>query len=194
MQRYIDELKRCTTSTAADLVNCVNSAQMRIGGLLNSVRSKRTKNGKVMAFAVLEDLSGSVEVTLFEETFNKAKGFIENDDPLILEGRVEINDDHTKAKMVVSEIFGLEEALSKVIEKVVMTLSYEQASPARLAMLQDIMQRHQGNCPAFINILLPDCEVVMALEKFSLQPSADLAYDVKNLYGGNGGRIVEFVS
>ncbi|MEA3334029.1 MAG: DNA polymerase III subunit alpha, partial [Pseudomonadota bacterium] len=196
LESYVDELKRCTTSKAADLVNCGNSAQMRIGGLLTSVRSKRTKNGKIMAFAVLEDLSGSVEVTLFEETFTKSKDFIENDDPLILEGRVEINDDHTKAKMVVSEIFGLDEALSTVIEKVVMTLSHEQAIPARLAMLQDVMQRHQGNCPAFINIVMPDCEVVMALEKFPLQPSADLVQDVKALYGGNGNgnRIVEFVS
>ncbi len=192
LQRYADELKRCTTSCVAELVNCENSAQMRIGGLLASVRSKRTKNGKIMAFAVLEDLSGSVEVTLFEETFTKAKDFIENDDPLILEGRVEINDDHTKAKMLVSEVFGLEEALSKVIEKVVMTLSHEQAAPARLAMLQDILQRHQGNCPAFMNILMPDCEVVMALEKFSLQPSADLVYEVKGLYGGS--QVVEFFS
>ncbi len=194
LQRYVDELKRCTTSSVAELVNCANSAQMRIGGLLTSVRSKRTKNGKIMAFAVLEDLSGSVEVTLFEETFTKAKDFIENDDPLILEGRVEINDDHTKAKMLVSEVFGLEEALSKVVEKVVMTLSLEQAVPARLAMLQDVLQRHQGNCPAFMNLLMPDCEVVMALENFSLQPSVDLVHEVKDLYGGNGVRIIEFVS
>ena len=145
-----------------------------------------------MAFAVLEDLSGSVEVTLFEETFTKAQDFIANDDPLILEGRVEINDDHSKAKMMVSEVFGLEEALSKVIEKVVMTLSYEQAAPARLAMLQDVLQRHQGNCPAFIHVLMPECEVVMALEKFSLQPSADLVCEVKGLYGGS--QVVEFIS
>ncbi len=192
LQRYDDELKRCTTSSTAELVSCESAAQVRIGGLLTSVRSKRTKNGKIMAFAVLEDLSGSVEVTLFEETFTKAKDFIDNDDPLILEGRVEINDDHTKAKMLVSEVFGLEEALAKVIEKVVMTLSHEQAAPARLAMLQDVLQRHQGGCPAFIHILMPDCEVVMALENFSLQPSVDLMHEVKDLYGGS--QIVEFVS
>ncbi len=191
LQRYNNELKRCTTSSTAELVNCESDSQVRIGGLLTSVRSKRTKNGKIMAFAVLEDLSGSVEVTLFEETFTKAKDFIDNDDPLILEGRVEINDDHTKAKMMVSEVFGLEEALSKVIEKVVMTLSYEQAAPARLAMLQDIMQRHQGNCPSFIHILMSDCEVVMALENFALQPSADLVHEVKDLYGS---QVVEFIS
>lgn len=38
-----------------------------------------------MAFVVLKDLGGSVEVTLFEETFTKAKDFIRNDEPLILE-------------------------------------------------------------------------------------------------------------
>ncbi len=192
LQRYVDELKRCTTSSVAELVNCENSAQMRVGGLLTAVRSKRTKNGKIMAFAVLEDLSGSVEVTLFEETFTKARDFIAVDEPLILEGRVEINDDHTKAKMLVSEVFSLEEALSKVIEKVIMILLHEQAVPARLAMLQDILQRHQGNCPAFMHILMPDYEVVMALEKFPLQPSVDLVHEVNGLYGGS--QVIEFIT
>ena len=194
LQRYIDELKRCTTANIAELVNCGSSAQVRVGGVLTSVQNKRTKNGKIMAFAVLEDLSGSVEVTLFEETFIKAKDFIENDEPLILEGRVEINDDQSKAKMVVSEVFALEEALSKTVEKVVMTLTHEQAVPARLAMLQDILQRHHGSCPAFMNILMADCEVVMSLNNFSLQPSVDLVQDVKGLYGEGCSRIIEFVS
>ena len=145
-----------------------------------------------MAFAVLEDLHGSVEVTLFEETFLKAKDFIAEDEPLILEGRVEINDDHNKAKMIVSEVFGLEEALSTVIEKVELTLSHEQAVPARLALLQDVLQKHQGSTPAFINLQMVDCEVVMALENFPLQPSADLVHEVKNLYGGRP--VIDFIA
>lgn len=192
LERHVDELKRCTTANTAELVNCGSSSVARIGGLLNTVRSKRTKNGKIMAFAVLEDLHGSVEVTLFEETFLKAKDFIAQDEPLILEGRVEINDDHNKAKMIVSEIFGLEEALSSVIEKVELNLSHEQAVPARLALLQDVLQKHKGSIPAFINLQMADCEVVMELENFSLQPSADLVHEVKNLY--NGKPVIEFVA
>ncbi len=192
LQRYVDEIKRCTTVNTAGLVNCGNAAAARIGGLLTSVRSKRTRTGKIMAFAVLEDLHGSVEVTLFEESYLKARDFIAEDEPLILEGRIEINDDQSKAKMIVSDVFGLEEALSTIIEKVELTLSYEQAAPARLSQLQDVLERHQGEIPAFINLKLPECRVVMALENFSLQPSADLIHDVSDLY--NGSRIVEFVA
>ncbi len=192
LQRHVDELQRCTTANTAELVNCGNSSSARIGGLLNSVRSKRTRSGKLMAFAVLEDLYGSVEVTLFEETYLKAKDYIVDDEPLILEGRVEINDDQTKAKMIVSEVFGLDEALSTVIEKVELNLSYEQAAPARLALLQDVLERHKGTIPAFINLRMPECRIVMALENFPLQPSADLVHDVNNIY--NSGRLVEFVA
>jgi len=192
LERHIDELKRCTTTNTAELVNCGSSSVARIGGLLNTVKSKRTKSGKIMAFAVLEDLHGSVEVTLFEETYLKAKDFIAKDEPLILEGRVEINDDQSKAKMVVSAVFGLEEALATVIEKVELNLSHEQAVPARLALLQDVLQKHMGSIPAFINLQMADCEVVMALENFSLQPSADLVHEVNNLY--NGKPVVEFIA
>ena len=191
LERYVDELKRLTTATAADLVNCENGATVRIGGLLTAVKSKRTRNGKLMAFAVLEDLSGSVEVTLFEESFVKARDFIANDTPLILEGRLEVNDDRTKAKMVVGEVFGFEEALAKIISRVVISLTREQAIPSRLARLQDIMQLHLGDCPVVVEVRLKECEVAMELEKVSLQPSADLAGAVRELFGG---QVIEFVS
>jgi DNA polymerase-3 subunit alpha len=191
LERYVDELGRCTTTTAAELVNCDNGATVRIGGLLTSVKSKRTRNGKLMAFAVLEDLSGSVEVTLFEESLVKARDFIADDAPLILEGRLEVNDDRTKAKMVVGEVFGFEEALARIISRVVISLTREQAAPVRLARLQDIMQSHLGGCPVVIEIKLEECEVAMALEKISLQPSADLAIAVRELFGG---QVIEFVS
>jgi len=192
LQRYVDELRRCTTSSAAGLVQCENAAQVRVGGLLSAVRSKRTKAGKLMAFAVLEDLSGSVEVTLFEESFTRARDFIADESPLVLEGRVEVNDDRSKAKMVVEKVFGLEEALTQTVEKIVFKLSGEQAAPPRLARLQDLLQHHQGACPAYMHVLLPDCEVVMAMENFPLQPSADLVHEVKALFGG--GPVVELVS
>ncbi len=94
--------------------------------------------------------------------------------------------------MIVSEVFGLDEALSTVIEKVELNLSYEQAAPARLALLQDVLERHKGTIPAFINLRMPECRIVMALENFPLQPSADLVHDVNNIY--NSGRLVEFVA
>lgn len=53
---------------------------------------------------------------------------------------------------MVSEMFGLEVILSKVIEKVVMTLMYERAAQACLDNLQDIMRYQPAKtegCPDF---------------------------------------------
>jgi DNA polymerase-3 subunit alpha len=140
---------------------------------------------------VLEDLSGSVEVTLFEESLVKARDFIAEDLPLILEGRLEVNDDRTKAKMVVSEVYGLEEALNRIIDKVQISLNQEQAATARLGQLQDILERHRGDCPVLFQLELAECEVTMSADRLKLQPSAELAGAVREIFGG---RVIEFVA
>jgi DNA polymerase-3 subunit alpha len=191
LENHSEVLERCTDAVVADLVQCENGAVVRIGGILTSVKSKRTRNGKLMAFAVLEDLSGSVEVTLFEESLVKARDFIAEDLPLILEGRLEVNDDRTKAKMVVSEVYGLEEALNRIIDKVQISLNQEQAATARLGQLQDILERHRGDCPVLFQLELAECEVTMSADRLKLQPSAELAGAVREIFGG---RVIEFVA
>ena len=193
LQHCENELRRCTTSNTADLGNGGNSSMARIGGLLRLVKSKRTKNGNLMAFAVLDDLFGSVEVTLFEECFLTAKSFIDEGEPLILEGKVEINDDYSKVKMVANKVFSLEKALATVIAKVELDIDHELATPAYLARLYDVLQRHRGSIPAFINLKMAEHIVVMELEKCSLQPSADLIADVRSICGGEQV-MVEFIA
>ncbi len=193
LEKHAEYLERCTDARVAELLKCENGSVVRIGGLLGSIRSKRTRNGKLMAFAVVEDLTGSVEVTLFEESFLKARDFIAEaeDHPLIFEGRLEVNDDRTKVKMVVSEVFGFEEALNRVVEKVRITLNREQAARDRLGRLQDILERHRGACPLFFELELEKCLVTMSAERCRLQPSAELAGAVRELFGAP---VIEFVA
>jgi len=54
--------------------------------------------GNLMGFIVLEDLTGSVDVTMFPDAFQLASPYIESQEPLIIEGRVEVDDERARAK------------------------------------------------------------------------------------------------
>ena len=59
-----DELNRYTDCKASQTEG-KEGREVRIGGLLTAMRETRTKRGKRMAFATLEDLEGSFELVIF---------------------------------------------------------------------------------------------------------------------------------
>ncbi len=61
--------------------------------LINSVKTKITKKGDLMAFLTVEDKLDSINVTVFPAVFGKSKGFISEGEIVIITGRVTEFDD-----------------------------------------------------------------------------------------------------
>ncbi|MBX6377006.1 MAG: hypothetical protein IRY95_00480, partial [Clostridia bacterium] len=57
-------------------------------GLLTGVRRTVTRGGDMMAFATLEDLTGSVEVAVFPRTFQRCREAVVEDNLVVVHGRV----------------------------------------------------------------------------------------------------------
>jgi len=55
-----------------------------------------------------------------------------------------------------------------------------------LNQLKEILSRYRGNCPAYVNLSMNDCELVLALSKdYHLEPSSELVQEVDSLFGSN---------
>ena len=83
-----------------------------IGGVIMRLQTKITKNSKMMAFATLEDLYGSVEVLVFPNVYEQARQFLTADAKIFVQGRVSVGDEED-AKLIAQSIvpFGQESAL-----------------------------------------------------------------------------------
>ncbi len=64
-----------------------------IGGIINAVNIKYTKNNQPMAFLTLEDLNGSVEVIVFPNAYEKCRELLEVDRKVLISGRADIEAD-----------------------------------------------------------------------------------------------------
>lgn len=68
--------------------------EVKIGGLIVETRTVLTrKNSQEMAFARIEDDSGSVEMVIFPKTFQEVKSFLVKDNPVVAKARVEKRED-----------------------------------------------------------------------------------------------------
>ena len=77
--------------------------QVKWAGIISSVKKKYTKNNKIMAFATIEDLYGSMEVILFENAYQASSGCLIEDQIVFVEGRLSLREDE-KPKVVAREI------------------------------------------------------------------------------------------
>lgn len=91
-----DELKISDNDMAIDGRN------YKLGGIVDDVKSKVTKNGENMAFVTLEDLYGTLEVIVFPKVYEKCRQYIEAGRVIIVEGRASVSD--RESKLIAADI------------------------------------------------------------------------------------------
>jgi len=71
-------------------------------GLLSAIRTITTKKNARMAFAQLEDMAGTIELTLFPRTYESCKDELNDENVVLLEGKVDIRDE--KCQIIVDTL------------------------------------------------------------------------------------------
>ncbi len=62
------------------------------GGIITEVSRKRSKSGKEMCYLKLEDLKGTLEITMFSNAYAKYRNILEEDNMVTVKGRISLRD------------------------------------------------------------------------------------------------------
>lgn len=101
LEEYEQRLKNNVTAKTTDFMLNEESGEIAlsdqqvvvVGGMINSLRTMITKKNQIMAFAVLEDLVGTVEVVVFPSTYTKYKSCLKEEAKVFIKGRVDAGED-----------------------------------------------------------------------------------------------------
>lgn len=77
--------------------------QVKIVGIINSVKKKYTKTNKLMAFVTIEDLYGQCELIVFENCYQMCASILLDENVVLVEGRLSIREDED-VKIVANRI------------------------------------------------------------------------------------------
>ena len=111
----------------------VDGQEVKIAGIITSVKKKYTKNNKIMAFITLEDLYGSAEIIVFEPTYLKAQNILVEENIVIIDGRLSVREDDA-TKIVAREIRNFGENKPKMLILNITSTSEEQKAKLRGAI------------------------------------------------------------
>ncbi|MBE5902967.1 MAG: DNA polymerase III subunit alpha [Pseudobutyrivibrio sp.] len=111
-----------------------------IGGMISGVTIKYTKQSKAMAFINLEDLTGTVEVVIFPNSYEKARSLISEGNKVFIQGRVQVEEEKD-AKLICQDIKSFDDCGGEVWIRFANKDAYEAAE----GQLTEIIRQMDGS-------------------------------------------------
>ncbi len=173
--------KRLATPTEA-LESLEDNRAVRFCGMVVQEKVTTTKRGDRMAYLRIEDLSGSVEVIIFPDLYQKTAPLFKQDIPLLFVGSVDRAEKGVKMKA--TAVVPLQ-----VKTNVTITLSADKVRPREIERLHQILLRCPGSLPVYLKITTsepagPPTESVIAIDsKFYVDGSDQLTDEVETCFG-----------
>jgi DNA polymerase-3 subunit alpha len=142
LTRYEDTMQALATATTAGLAELSDGKEVKLCGIIASVKTMLTKKGDRMAYLGLEDLQGTVEVIAFPDLFKMAGELIAPERLVRITGTIDRGDKGTKIRG--SKIEPLAEVQTQSIKRIHIRLSDRPEVTAQLPRLLDVFKRHPG--------------------------------------------------
>ena len=117
LEEYEEKWRRIISAVTSDFLLDEESGEVKlrdnqkviIGGMITEKNIKYTKNNKTMAFLLLEDLFGTVEVIVFPGEYERYHTLLNEDEKVFIRGHANVEEDKN-AKIVCEQICTFEQA------------------------------------------------------------------------------------
>jgi DNA polymerase III subunit alpha len=147
-----------------------NKKRVVLTGLIIESKEMITKKGTRMAFAKVEDLSGSAELVIFPDVFSKCGHYLKDDRPLLIGGGLEVNEG--AVKIIVDNMAPFDDILKKTKR---ITFRLDRLDDDQYETLQSLMSEFKGPTEVKLVFNLDDRLV-------EIQPEASPMVEISDLF------------
>lgn len=121
-------------------------------GIVSAVRTQMTKKGTRMAFLLLDDQSGLLEIAVFSEVFARVSPLLQPDAILIVEGPVRYDDYSGGFKMTAESVMTLTETRSEKAKRLEIRLPKDVSDEQINAVYQSLNQAPRGHLSVMFKV------------------------------------------
>ena len=189
LDQFREEIERLAAVNTENLSSVPDGSRIGLAGVIRSKKEKITKRGDKMAFLVLEDLHGSVEIFCFSEIYSTATKIVDSDNPLWIEGLLKKEGDKTSenvsCKVVAERIELLEEACKRKTSGINIELRDDLIGVSVLPELEKVLKTNRGKFPVTLQINVPGKGLVQLKlpEEYNIDNNPEAAGLVNSLLG-----------
>jgi DNA polymerase III subunit alpha len=203
LRRISAELAKLSDTQAVEVTSALQDTEVRVAGLVREVRRVVTRKGQIMAYAQLEDLTGSVDVVLFPRVFEQTRLLFEPDKVVVVHGRVDARAGSTRATGAAAS--SIEQELEPEVEvaSVVAEMAWLWDDPECIPMsrrqlvhvripsedaglaerLEAVLARHPGTDEVVLHVVVGSREVTVHADRYHVLAGPALAAEIDELVG-----------
>jgi DNA polymerase-3 subunit alpha len=177
LDRFAGHFDSGKFSTIAQAVQAEESGTFKLAGILATVEKKFTKkDGKPFGVLLLEDFTGSLEITVWEEAFTKNAALLIPGSAIAVNARIARREDSVRA--TATSLAALKPKSS--VKPVRLRLSREKMQEDDLFRILESVKRHPGPRPLFLEFVRSDGRSVemAAGEEFAVSDERELSEEL----------------
>ncbi|TME05165.1 MAG: hypothetical protein E6I71_03915, partial [Chloroflexi bacterium] len=203
LRRITAELAKLSDTQAVEVTSALQDTEVRVAGLVREVRRVVTRKGQIMAYATLEDLTGSVDVVLFPRVFEQTRLLFEPDKVVVVQGKVDARAGSTRASGAASSPVDPELEAEVETASVVADMAWLWDDPDCLPVarrqlvhvripssdaglaerLETVLARHPGTDEVVLHVVVGSREVVVNADRYHVLAGPALMAEIDELVG-----------
>ena len=196
---YYDLIEQNVTAKSIDFMIEDETGEFRVrdkkqycvGGLVETISVKTTRNGDNMAFITLEDVFGTLEVVVFPREYRQYSSIIQKNEKLLIKGTATVSEEEAKIFASTIETFDeIKRDLNAKNKELWVCFENEEAFNNNEEKLISILASNHGRTAAFVQ-LRQERKAKQMGEKCNVFVCDELIDDLKKLCGNDNVLVRE---
>jgi DNA polymerase-3 subunit alpha len=210
LRRISAELAKLSDTQAVEVTSALQETEVRVAGLVREVRRVVTRKGQIMAYATLEDLTGTVDIVLFPRIFEQVRLLFEPDKVLVVQGKVDARAGSTRASgssggpppeadmepevetaSVVADMAWLwdDPECVPVARRQLVHVRIPSSDAGLAERLEAVLARHPGTDQVVLHVVVGSREVIVNADRYHVLAGPALAAEIDELVGSTATRL-----
>jgi DNA polymerase-3 subunit alpha len=210
LRRISSELAKLSDTQAVEVTSALQDTEVRVAGLVREVRRVVTRKGQIMAYASIEDLTGTVDVVLFPRIFEQTRLLFEPDKVVVVQGKVDARAGSTRASgasggppadpemeaevetaSVVADMAWLwdDPECVPVARRQLVHVRIPNSDAGLAERLEAVLARHPGTDEVVLHVVVGSREVIVNADRYHVLAGPALAAEIDELVGQSATKL-----
>jgi DNA polymerase-3 subunit alpha len=210
LRRITAELAKLSDTQAVEVTSALQDSEVRVAGLVREVRRVVTRKGQIMAYASLEDLTGTVDIVLFPRIFEQVRLLFEPDKVVVVLGKVDARAGSTRASgasgappldpdmepevetaSIVADMAWLwdDPECLPVARRQLVHVRIPNSDSGLAERLEAVLARHPGTDEVVLHVVVGSREVIVNADRYHVLAGPALSAEIDELVGQTATRL-----
>jgi DNA polymerase III subunit alpha len=154
LDKYAGRLKDLNAAELATMESRKNNEDLVVAGIIVQIRPMRSRRGARWAILTLQDRTGVIEALVFPEAFGKLEAILKSNTPLLVKGRVAVEDVGTR--LIVADARLLDQLADRPPSLLRVRMDLRTVNTGALDRLKELFSSRPGRCRVSFELIKDD--------------------------------------